>query len=725
MSFIARGFRGPLRCPFIRQHVPELPLSFPANHPLDPDMPDDRTRLIEAAVRPFEDNAELKLAAAQLLGEIMTPEPAGTTEAIQRWETVDARTRKPAWRAVLFVVLAIVSAAVLADGARVLIHFENMIPTMGGSHFVDFFHNSPKITEAAFARRLNADEVRLLFGDLSKRSAPERMKVMWDSEPGNPAYFADFVNAYMEESGGKLPPDFLKTARRIDPENAWFTYVAAAVRATDAVKKRTPTKAAKAANATPEWDVLDSAALNDLLALLRDARNQPKCKTYQNELGRARVKSLPTGTPAEVTFALGYRFGTSLAAEVELRHLISALSAKAWLCGEENDQAAFNELLIDADGFLRKRMDAEVESQLAEFINQNAAYGFASNAAPAARKLGLFENLVKLDPQLEEFTRRKAEYETRKSDPNSERIQQHGGSLASTIVISPFRRFQNPPQITMEDLEPGRLMDHATLGWTATYFAWAALIVAMGAAAAFRFWSPALICRLAARLELLIQPRDWLWVIVFGIVLPIAYFIAVTRYTPWGGRELSMNWNELSVPYFDDLPLGLAQHVGLTLLIVFSCGAASCWRLRSRTKSLGLVTASSFGLLVPVACLAAFIPVSGWSVVHSSEAIAVTAWGFAGISLVWLILIGFQSLFGRVQTRLRHGIVARMLVPCCAFAAILALSAAPFYKVMAFEWSGKDTLVRASENFPSGSEFEHRLTLQLRKELREILGYDP
>lgn len=685
-------------------------------------MPDARTRLIETAVRPLEDNAEMRLSAAGLL-ERLAKDDEIADEAIKRWETVDSRKGRLTWRSVLYTVLILASAAVLADGARILIHFENMISGMGGSHFVDFFHNSPKITEEEIASRLTTNQTRLLFGDFSNRPASERMKVLWDSEPENPAYFAEYVSVYMGVAGGKLPPDFLKTARRLDPENAWFTYLAAAARAKDAVKQHPQSKAAKAANATPEWDVLDPAALNDSLALLRDARNQPKCETYQNELGRARVKLLPTDTPAEVTFALGYRFGRSSAPEIALGSLASVMAAKAWLCGEEMNQASFKELLIDANGFIRKRMETEIDSTLGVIMSQNAAYGFLLNAAPAARKLGLAEESAQLEPLLEAWNGRKAEFQTRTSDPNSDLIRQHGGNLSSLIGYPLSRRLRNPPLLTLKDLEPGRLMDHETLAWTATYFVWATLTVAMGVVAAFRFWSPALIRRLAGRLELLILPRDWMRIIGFGIILPIAWFVAVTRFTSLGGRELNMERNDLSTFYFDDPPLGLAQQVGLALLMIFSCGAASCWRLRMRTKSLGLVTAGSVSLIIPIACLAAFIPVCGWSVVHSSDAAAGTAWILAGISLGWLALIAFQSLFGQVQTRLRHGIVARMLVPCCAFAAILALSAAPFYKAMAFEWSTKDTLVRTSENFPSGSEFEHRLALQLRKELRETLGY--
>ncbi len=65
-------------------------------------MPDVRTRLIEAAVRPLSDNAEMKAAASSLFGEWASAGPEGAEEAITRRDAVDAGTRRPVWRWVLF-----------------------------------------------------------------------------------------------------------------------------------------------------------------------------------------------------------------------------------------------------------------------------------------------------------------------------------------------------------------------------------------------------------------------------------------------------------------------------------------------------------------------------------------------------------------------------------------------------------------------------------------------
>lgn len=103
----------------------------------------------------------------------------------------------------------------------------------------------------------------LLYENSTGGSKSGKTKVLWDSDPPNPAYFAEYAACYFPEHGGTLPPDFLETARRIDPQNAWFTYIAAGVKAKDAVKMRTQSKAENAANKTPEWDILDQTKLAD------------------------------------------------------------------------------------------------------------------------------------------------------------------------------------------------------------------------------------------------------------------------------------------------------------------------------------------------------------------------------------------------------------------------------------------------------------------------------
>lgn len=639
---------------------------------------------------------------------------------MRRWEAVDGKKGGSVWKSLLYGGLAIVSVILLSIAADMLFHYENLISTMGASQFIDFFHNSPKITEEQVASRLTPEQKLLVFGDLSKTSPEQRIKARWDTDPNNPTYFADYTNAYLAEFK-KLPPDFLLTAKRIDPGNAWFTYVSAGFKAKGAVKLRTPSKAAKLAKTPPEWDIPDAGALNDSILLLHEARNQPKCVNPSVSLHEDQMKLLPTGTPSEVIFALGYRSANSLDAEYLLGNLGSAIAAKAWLCGPENNRTAFKELLVDADAFFTKRMEADVNSLWSEIITTNMAFGFVTSASPVATQFGLTDESAELGMALENMNRRKALFESRKGIPNADLLYQHGGELANMTTLS-NPKLERPPLLTEDDVQAGRMMDHETVAWTGSYFIWAMLVAGMGLTALFRFRSPLLIRRLTGRLEMLIYPRDWMATLGFGVVLPMLFFVWITRFTALGGRELSMERYKLYLPYLHDPPLGQEQWVALALLVVCSSATASCGCLWKRMKPLGLVKAGSATSLIPIACLAAYIPMTGWAVVDNSNSIAIASWVVGGIVTCWLVLILAKAFFGRYQIQLRYGLVARMLVPCCAFAALLALSAAPYFKARAFYWSRKDMLVRADPERPSGSHFDHKMALQFKKELRETLG---
>ena len=81
-------------------------------------MTPDSEPLVETAVRPFADNAEMRLSAVRLLSDLVKSNDGKTSESIERWNSVDARKRKPVWRIALFTVLAVVSAIMLMETTR-------------------------------------------------------------------------------------------------------------------------------------------------------------------------------------------------------------------------------------------------------------------------------------------------------------------------------------------------------------------------------------------------------------------------------------------------------------------------------------------------------------------------------------------------------------------------------------------------------------------------------
>ena len=206
-------------------------------------------RLIEAAVRPLSDNAEMEHAATHLLGEVVRPDSPGAEAAIRRWAAVDSQTRGMIWKSVLWILLAVVSIGVGVRDFREVSRYVAWRGSVGG-----VMGSSMPEPDAAFGRGLSAEQ-KLLFGDDLKLP---RKKALWHLDPDNPAHFAEYAVEYATEFK-TLPPDFLEIARRLDPENAWFTWFAASVEVKGALENKSAEhkEADGTVRVTDTWRVLD------------------------------------------------------------------------------------------------------------------------------------------------------------------------------------------------------------------------------------------------------------------------------------------------------------------------------------------------------------------------------------------------------------------------------------------------------------------------------------
>ncbi|MEO5917821.1 MAG: hypothetical protein ABIS50_26550 [Luteolibacter sp.] len=688
-------------------------------------MNDPKADFIKEATRGLPENAELIAAANGLLESVVTGSEKELTNAVTRWQAMDRGWLAKLWRWILYGLLLIVSGIIVGDAVRMLWDYDEAISAMDGSTFVDVFHSAPKVTEEQVAAILTDAQKLLVFGDRSKSSPAEQMKALWDSDPENPSYFAEYSAVYLDKYH-KLPEGFLETARRIDPDNAWFTHVAAGVRALNAVKSREQSKAARVANAPLEWDVIDGVALDESLAILRQASSQGHCKNPRTALHREQMKLIPMETPPEVLFAIGYSYKID-STDYSLRVLGNALAAKAWLTGETGDVAGFHEILEDIDVFLRKCTSTPPDSMTGELVNRGNAFGLTISRAAAADKLGLMEESKRLAGPLLEVRRLKARvYGPKPPNPNADLAVDHGGRISAFLNFGSLtRQIEEPPMLSAADMEPGRLMDHETLSWTGSIVAWAILVCGMGCCALFRFAGRDLTKRLARRLELLIRPGDWLAVCGLGVLLPAGWFVAINRFTPLGGRDLSMGRNEMVIPYFEEsILLGLAQFITLALLILFASGLTARWRAGRRLRMLGAETRAPWPMAVAVICAAAILPASGWAVTHPSPFASIIAFATLGTSLLGLLMAGLRCFSGQAADVIRNQVAIRMMVPACAAGALFVISLAPFFKAEAYRWSAKDELIKPNCEHMASSDFDYQMALQMRKKLRKVLGYD-
>lgn len=673
--------------------------------------------LIGAAVRPLADNAELRIEAARLLADMLRPAPAASAAALRRWEEIDSRRGIPIWRPVLYAALALVSGWILIACIAI---FRNRDAAFGS---ISFYDSPPKVTDKSVAASLNGSDRLLLFGDFSRGPRlSDRMRALWESEPANPAFFADYALAKLADSGG-LPPDFLETARRLDPENSWFTYLAAAALAQNVVSQQPQSAAAKLADDAPGWDIKDAGKMEEILALLRQARGQVRYTDPELEMLRKRLRLLPDRTPAEVIYRIILIASRPDGATAGTRELGAIIAAAAWQAGERKDPAEFREIMADADDFLRKRTNSEVGGVMDELLTRVVAFAAVANLAPAAEKLGLAAESRHLRPLADYRTGSIRAQKERRPNPTTDAIYESGGVAANHLLpagslVSALKR---PPVLTATDLQPGRMT--VADFFAALYSAVAGLFLAIccGAVSLERFRTPILIRRLGARMGQLCKAVDMAWMLVAGVALPAAGFVCVRNFTPLGGLEFNIDRTSVEIPFMDIVPLAFLQFGAAAVLAAILMVVIARWRLAARTRAFDLAPPRSWPGWVAATCAAAFIPLIGWVAVHSSETGVWIACGVALLPLAWLVCASLTALWRNGKRSIHTRAIAGILGPAFAFAALASFAAVPVFHASAGRWFARDLWIRPDPERPAMTTFEHRVAVQMRNELREVM----
>ena len=691
-------------------------------------MSDLQARLLEAAVRPLSDNAELKHFAADFLEKRITKD-ADATAMLERWEEVDSSRRKSLRSIGLWVMVTVISAGVAFtdfDEVRQLAPWGKWLAT--GSMFTPLPHASQRV-----ASRLNEAEKLLLFGDLTKESLSERKEALWRSEPENPAYFSDYVGAYISENQ-KLPSNYFEITQQIDPTNAWFTYLAAAVEAKESVKGKSRKSNRVAGKivyvSAREWEILDQARLDRALTLLREARDQLKYESYGMEMLRKRLPLLPQETPIERLDSIGCLAATSGFVNIRLRVLADVIYAKGWNLGESGDCEGFQELSHDGELFLRRTCDAETGTLVDGLIKTVIANSISESFGYTAEKFGLADDAARWNTISKRLSDWKEERNSRKFVVDGKAVETNTltcGLFTGSLGME-ARQVANQPPLRASDLEPMRLVEHELFSRFFSYVLWILMALCLGFVASYRFYVASISRRLARRMVDLLHPSDWGWILVTGVVVPFIFVMSINRLTPLGGRVFGMQGTALLMP---------ASHfLGLLLLWLIVPVQVVRWRLAIRAGGFGFARPSWAGWLA-VACAAAFVPMIGWAAIshvggslQNLESISKWPWQFwasialAGLSALWITWRASLAMFGRADCHFYRATTSLALITPYAATLLTIATASIGFKVSEHYWFRQDWMSKFDVSNPGWSTYEARVATQMRKELREILGYE-
>lgn len=647
---------------------------------------------------------------------------------------------KPLWKIALGVVLIAVSSAVIAtDGGDVLRHAKWMGWLATGDLFSMPAPENPDVRSPA------GHEKRLLFGDVDLDSPVAAKEALWRSQANDPAYFAEYAAAYLGQHD-KLPPDFLETSRRIDPDNAWFTHLGAAAEAKNCVKKNSRkgrlVDGKFIQDEAPSWQILDQARLDRAMALLHEAKQQPKCETYSAKMLRRRQAMLSYESLIDALESYSFLGSASSFVSLHTRPVSQAIAARAWVLSEADDLAGFKELLKNTNAFLTVTLGTEAGVLVDELMFAVHATTIAENLSPAAAKLGLHDEAARWQKIADRLAKRKEQRDSRIFTVDGKQADGRvvAGGICGSSLEMVSKQAENPPNLTDADLKPGRIIDHEILSRLFAYALWLFFVIPLGLTACYRLRVPAEI-RISARLvEKRLILVDWAWILGAGVIVPFAYVMAINRFTPLGGRDFGMLGTELLMP--------AAHFAGLLVLWLVAPLQIIRWRLSLRTEASDMRSSMLPGGLV-VICALAFVPVVGVAALSIASGEFGTPWpvktalelepeetgvpslslllalGLLAIPVIWLAQASLRAVFSRGDRLSGRAATARLLIPAYALAMLVAISTVPFFRMSEQTWFARETLMKPDPKFPLWSRYEYRVAVQVRKELREILSMVP
>ncbi|MGD7653114.1 MAG: hypothetical protein ACQCXQ_07865 [Verrucomicrobiales bacterium] len=667
-------------------------------------------QLIHAATHPFAGETELKFAAEADLRERIDASGAsdialtGTADHLAK-----ANRRKPRhpWALALYLVAglamtaSIVQVAIQSQSLRLFLQQLNFVTGIG--------YGSETPADAGFPDLSPAQRL-LLFGDESAASGPDRWKPLWESDPDNPAYLAEYAKAYFHEHD-ELSDEILEAANRIDPDNGWHLSLQAAALVEDAVEKVYAPSHAKRTRPTPVWKIKDSAQLDECLQLIHLAAQKPVYESHFGPMAENRLPLLPPRTDYLGQFpAIAYMAGQTSTC-ISYRKLMDALCAGAQQRAASGDRDGFLTLVDDWEN-LTRRMTSNAATLVHALVAKINFYQPAQNFRDAARQLGLADEAERFEKLYQMALDERTEKERRRNRSVYGVLLEQKGSIFSSLLLAMIsNQVESPPPLTAADIRPQRRAEHA---FFARFTSWLAALVLTSAAAApflLGLGQSKLARHLSGSLVSLLRPIDWLWIAGAGIVLPFGYYFGITRLTELGANE----WNMQTTAFIQPA----CQIGGLLLAVLITPVALASWRLAKRGSAIRLAATRlwrSAALWLAVACAWLSIPVSGAVFLLRGLPVIETTFILLAIPALWLLAAQGFLLFGNTHHTLRRATLARTLTPAWAFAALIFLAMIPCHHFEERQWIRQDKLLVPS---PALTAYEAQVTEILKQELQQ------
>ena len=578
-------------------------------------------------------------------------------------------------------------------------------------------------------RRFTDTEKLILNGAPDRQTETQRQRAIWEEFPENIVYLNNYltrvfsdVRANSDEAAMAAFRRDLAAARELDPDNARYHYLLAAILLKQAAEI-TSISTGETEDGQKiydyQWTVMDRDGLEEAMAELRRGLAKPALRRYNLNMLAERLAIL--GPPRSVLAQIRQ---ISLTASVLLPDLASyrELTRAAFCYGRElaaAGRADEAELFLDAWQALAVQLNSDsfclidvlVVGALPRLAEDGIADLYRDLGQPDKAALTM-ANARRLAAPVRDWQEARKAWQKTNERGLTQTLLQRGSALTRMLLPA---LGESPPE---EDFRVGRLLEYVMLekvlasGFSLLLFA--AMCAAFLVMLRWRWRGGA-----AAAILLLPDARTVLRVLALGIVLPLAGFWVYSRWLPIGGRDYAVSYV---------WPKTVAAFLVLAVCVLVLTPLMAAAAIRERCAELGIETppcgrrgflraaiagaafALAVGSLVPVSWLQA---PSGWARVLYPAAAGIFGAALACGALVALV----RALFPRPCHGAYYGTLGRSLVPILAMAVVLiGLLTGPYLARRETFLVQNDPLFGVSPDEPGFTRVENRLAERLRRE---------
>jgi len=580
-----------------------------------------------------------------------------------------------------------------------------------------------------FLERYTPDEKLILYGDQSKKSPSEQQKAIWKRFPENKVYLANYIIRLLDDRGkdqaawDKTMASALETAKRLDPENAFYDYLTAGLLVKkgcviESKSKQVVKNGKKTTETEYSITVKDRKLMDRAVEAYLEGSRKKYYRTCVMDMLHHRLDIMgQPRTVSENIRQIAFSAGTLLPYLENLRNMDRSIWLYAESLQQEGNQQEALRIIAPWKTFLKQT--TEDAGFLIDVLVDEAMARLGEKTIPEMyRKAGETESAESAARELKKILE---PYETWKAERHiysydRERLEKTGALAALLLPALGSTNFSD------EDFAVSRKIEYTALEKFGVALLNALMMIFMtGALLTALYW------RLrSGQKALLLAPSAAQVgrVLLLGVILPLAIYLLISISGMPGGHEYNIVTNCIA--------LG-AQFLLLLAVIPALIFVMVRRHIRRRCLELGIEYPASGkswteriigGAAILYLLVLAVLPLH-FSSLQGPFSASVMAVAGAGIVLAsaYLILLAAKYLHAILSDRkyaLYYGALAKTLAPVLALAIIfLTLAVIPGLEWRESDLIGKDKILYGQpRNF---SKVEYLVVQKLKNAMLQAM----